>query len=969
MTTPIYVKSAYSFLSSLITIDDLISFGIKNNLKSLCLCDDNMHGVMEFIKKCNANDIKPIVGLDLGFCLVFAKNYNGYKNLLKLATIKSKDDVTKEILVNYHTDLICIIPSITDDLTYFTNLFDDFYIGFNNDEEYNLIKEQGYLPLYIKKTLCLENSDIDTLKYLLMLRDNKTLSDDYVFDKDVCVNEIKNDYISDINDFLDKCNLILPEYKLNLPNYVSYHDTKGMDSDEYLYNLSIAGLNKRLLGKITVSYKDRLLHELDVIKKMGFSNYFLIVYDYIRYAKKNDILVGPGRGSAAGSLVSYSLGITEIDPMKYNLLFERFLNSERVTMPDIDTDFPDILRDDVINYVRDKYGIKKVAGIVAFGTFGTKMALRDMGRVLNVPLYTVDELCKMIKNPHVTLQEMYDNNTKFKLMIDSDNKLKVLFNSASRIEGLPRHTTIHAAGIIMANNDLDEIIPLTYNDDMYLSGYEASFLEELGLLKMDFLGIKNLTTIKETLNLINEHLGKKISFNDIPLDDRKTNELFQRGDTLGIFQFESSGMREFLKKLKPNSFLDIYNATAFYRPGPSESIPLYLRRRDGIEHVIYPDKSLEDILKSTYGIIVYQEQIMMIAVKMASFSLGEADILRRAMSKKKVDILKEAKGKFIEGSVKNGYSKEVAEQIYDLVLNFASYGFNKSHSVAYGMVSYKMAYLKANYTLYFYLSLLNSVTMDDEKTISYIKEMKKNNLKIMKPDINKSDNNYKLYYDSVILPFTLIKGISNVISNKIVKSRGEGFSDIYDFFSKAVINNITKNNILSLIDSGSLDSFGYTRNSLYENIDSLINYGNLTKDLDPSFVLKPEITNKEEFGREILIANEKNTFGFYLTNHPVSIYKTKYKNIINLVDAKNYFNKNVSCIVMIDRIKEVVTKKNEVMAFMTASDEETSFDFVLFPKVYSSCDNLVKGAIIKVDGKIERRNDYQMIVSSIEGVN
>lgn len=970
MITPIYVKTAYSFLSSLITIDDLVKYGLENNLKTLCICDDNMHGVMEFIKKCQSNNIKPVVGLDLGFCLLYAKNYDGYKNLLKIATIKSKEEIKQEDLVNYNTDLICIVPSITsNDISYLNSLFNELYIGFNSDEDYFLIREK-YKPLYLKKTLCLEESDIETLKYLLMLRDNKTLSDDYDFNIDVCVlKNVKEEYVNEINLFLDKCEIDLPKYQLNLPNYVDYHDTKGMDSDEYLYNLSIVGLNKRLNGQVTISYRDRLLHELDVIKKMGFSNYFLIVYDYIRYAKKNNILVGPGRGSAAGSLVSYSLGITEVDPIKYNLLFERFLNSERVSMPDIDTDFPDIERDKVINYVRDKYGIKKVAGIIAFGTFGTKMALRDMGRVLNVALYTIDELSKMIKNPSITLQEMYDNNDKFKLLIDSDNKLKCLFKNASRIEGLPRHTTIHAAGIIMANSDLDEIIPLTYNDDMYLSGYEAIFLEELGLLKMDFLGIKNLTTIKETLNLINEHLGKNLTFNDIPLDDKKTNLLFQKADTLGIFQFESKGMRDFLLKLQPNSFLDIYNATAFYRPGPSESIPLYLKRRDGKEKVNYPDKSLEDILKSTYGIIVYQEQIMMIAVKMASFTLGEADVLRRAMSKKKIDVLQEQKDKFVNGSIKNGYSKEVSEEIYDLVLRFASYGFNKSHSVSYGMVSYKMAFLKANYPLYFYLSLLNSVTMDEDKTISYIKEMKKNNLKIMKPDINKSESNYRLYYDSVILPFTLIKGISNVISEKIVKCRKEGFLDIYDFFSKAIVNNITKSNIISLIDSGALDSLGYTRNTLYENLDSLINYGNLTKDLDPSFVLKPEITNLEEFGREILIANEKNTFGFYLTNHPISIYKNKYHNIINLIDVEKYYNKIVSCIVMIDRIKEVVTKKNEVMAFVSASDEESSLDFVLFPKVYSSCDNLRKGAIMKIEGKIERRNNYQMIVSNIESVD
>ena len=893
---------------------------------------------------------------------------------MKLVTIKSERLINEDDLSKYNNDLICVIPfgnyhqqDENEIIKKLLNIFDDLYIGFINKNEYEKIKEDNLHPLYLKKVLYLENNDIETLKYLLMLRDDKTLSDDYEFNYSFNIDDFSDNFIEN-EEFLNKCKIVLPKYHLNLPNYVNYNETHGLDSDEYLYNLSIVGLTKRLNNQVTLKYRDRLLHELDVIKKMGFSNYFLIVYDYIRYAKKNNILVGPGRGSAAGSLVSYSLGITDVDPIKYDLLFERFLNSERVSMPDIDTDFPDILRDEVIRYVTNKYGIKKVAGIITFGTFGGKMALRDMGRVMNVPLYMIDELCKMIKI-NMSLMDNYNTIPKIKLMIDGDNKLKKLLEVASRIEGLPRHTSIHAAGIIMANSNLDDIIPITYNDDMYLSGYEALYLEELGLLKMDFLGLKNLTTINNTLSLINEHLNLNLTFNSLPLSDYETNQLFQKGDTLGIFQFESPGMRDFLQKLHPVSFTDIYNANAFFRPGPSDNIPLFLKRREGKEKIDYLDDSLKDILKSTYGIIVYQEQIMLIATKMAAFTLGEADILRRAMSKKKLDVLKVSRDKFINGSINNGYSKDLSEKVYELILNFASYGFNKSHSVAYSMVSYKMAYLKANYPLYFYISLLNSVTMDDEKTISYIKEMKKNNIKVIKPDINKSTSNYHLYYDSVILPFTLIKGISYVISEKIIKARNDGFIDIYDFFSKMIINNLTKNNIITLIDSGSLDSFNYTRKTLYENLDSLINYGNLTKDLDPNFVLKPEIINLDEFTRDILIANEKNTFGFYLTNHPVSFYKTKYQNIINLSDASKYFNKNISCIIIVDRIKEIVTKKNEVMAFITGSDEETSFDFVLFPKVYTSCDNLTKGAIIKVNGKIERRNDYQMIVSSIERVN
>ena len=965
---PIYVKTVYSFLSSLITVDDLVSFGKQYNLKSLCICDDNMYGVMDFIKKSNDVGIKPIIGLDVGKVLLYAKNYIGYQNLLKLVTIKSEREITIDDFKKYNCDLICVIKyENIEELEQFNEIYDDVYIGFNNNEELISIKKNSLKPLYVKKVLCLKESDIEILKYLEMLRDNKTLSDDYSFDSNILVNDLSVEYSINLDEFINKCNLVLPRYHLNLPNYMSYNDTSCLSSDEYLYNLSVAGITKRLEGKVTVRYRDRLLHELDVIKKMGFSNYFLIVYDYIRYAKKNNILVGPGRGSAAGSLVSYSLGITDVDPIKYDLLFERFLNSERVTMPDIDTDFPDIERDDVISYVKDKYGLKKVAGIITFGTFGSKMALRDIGRVLNVSLYTIDELCKLVKN-NMSLLDNYNTNIKFKMIVEGDNKLKKLLEVASRIEGLPRHTSIHAAGIIISGSDLDEIVPLTYNDGMYLSGYEASFLEELGLLKMDFLGLKNLTTIKNTLSLINNNLDMSLNFNNLPLFDEKTNELFQKGDMLGIFQFESAGMRDFLIKLHPVSFTDIYNANAIYRPGPSDNIPLFLARRNGRVSIDYLDESLKDILKDTYGIMIYQEQIMLIAVKMASFTLGEADILRRAMSKKKLDILEGAKEKFINNSINNGYSRELSEKVYELILSFASYGFNKSHSVAYSMIAYKMAYLKANYPMYFYLALLNSVTMDDSKTIAYIKEMKKRDLKIFKPDINRSFDDYRLYYDGIVLPFTMIKGISSMVSKKIIDCRGEKFLDIYDFFSKMMIGGISRNVITSLIDSGAMDSFGYTRASIYENLDSLINYGNLTKDLDPSFVLRPEIVLLPEFSKEILIANEKNSFGFYLTNHPVNLYKSKYDNIVDLVNLPNYFNKVVTCIVMIDKVKTVNTKKNETMAFVLGSDEETTFDFVLFPKVYSTCFELKKGDIIKMIGKIERRSSYQMIVSSIERV-
>ena len=930
---PIYVKTVYSFLSSTITIDDLVELAKTNNYQELCICDDNMYGVMEFIRKCNANDIKPIVGVDFNNNLLFAKNYNGYKNLMHLVTINSKDELIIDNYKEYKDDLVLVYKEESD----ITKLFKDKY---------------NYNDLNIKEIRCLEEKDLETLKYLNMLRDNKTTKDDYEFNNDVCFIDDKNDY----KDFFDKFNLELPEYELNLPDYSKYNDTKGLSNDEYLYNLSVNGLKKRFNNKVTNNYKERLLYELDVIKKMGFSNYFLIVYDFILYAKKNNILVGPGRGSACGSLVSYSLGITDIDPLKYDLLFERFLNIERITMPDIDTDFPDNKRDLVIDYCRNKYGEKQVASIITFDTFGTKSSIRDMGRVMNIPLYNIDIICKLIGNSKDDLKKIYKENSKIKTLVDNDKNLKKLFKVASRIDNIPRHSSIHAAGIVMSNNDLSDTIPLTYNNEGYISSYEAVYLEDLKLLKMDFLGIRNLSIIDECLSLIG-----KLKFNDISLDDKVTYELFQRGDTNGIFQFESPGMQKFLRDLKPTHFKDIYNANALYRPGPSDYIPLFLERRK-TGRVEYIDNSLKDLLSDTEGIIVYQEQIMLIASKMAGFSLGKADILRRAISKKKIELINNLKDEFINGSINNGYTEEVANKVFNDIVKFASYGFNKSHSVAYSVVSYKMAYLKANYPKEFYVSLLNSLG-SDLKVVNYIKEMKKKGIKIVKPDINLSTNNWIIKNNSVILPLNIIKGISNILVNKIIEDRKDNYIDIYDFFSKT---NYDKNNYVTIIESGILDSFGYNRSSLSNSLDNLMNYSKLCHDLGYDYVLKPEIEEVEEYDRMTLINKEKDLYGFYLTNHPISFYKDKYDNIVDLCDISKYFNKVINTIVMIDKITIIKTKDKEDMAFITASDEIDTTEFVLFPKVYKDYTNLSKNDIVYVNGKVERRNNYQIIVNSIE---
>ena len=694
----------------------------------------------------------------------------------------------------------------------------------------------------------------------------------------------------------------------------------------------------------------------------------MVVYDFIKYAKQNNILVGPGRGSAVGSLVAYSLGITDIDPLEYDLLFERFLNPERISMPDIDTDFPDVYRDQVINYVKEKYGEKKVAGIITFGTLSTRLVIRDVGRVLNALPKDIDYLCKRV--PSTSKQKIeyfYQNDLEFKSMIESDEKLKLLYKICNKIEGFPRHTSMHAAGIVMSKVDLDTVIPLVKNNDIYLTGYTMEYLEELGLIKMDFLGLKNLTTIMNIIKDIEDNENISINFSNIPFDDKETIELFKRADTLGIFQFETDGMRAFIRKLKPNNIDDLIAAVALYRPGAAVNIDSYILRKQGKEEITYLDDTLKDILSPTYGIIIYQEQIMQIASVFAGFSLGEADILRKAMSKKKKDILEGLEEKFIEGSIKCGHTKEKAKEIFDLILNFANYGFNKSHSVAYSIIAYRMAYLKAKYPKHFFSNLMSSAIGDIVKTKEYLDEARRLNIKVLLPSITRSNNHFIVESDGIRFPLSHIKNIGSVISNDIISKRKD-FTDIFDCISTILSKNINKSILESLIFTSCFDEFGYNKRTLIENIDALINYANLSIDLDPSLILKPEIELKEEYTKEYLMDKEKELFGFYLSEYPTTKYKTEYKTI-NSNEIDNYFNKTVDLVLLVDKVKEVKTKKDDIMAFVSGSDEYGACSLTLFPKTYEKY-QVKTGNIILVRGTVERRLDkYQIVVDKIKFLN
>ena len=975
MYIPLFNRSNYTMLSSLLKIDDIIEYAKNNNISSISLVDSNMYGTMEFIKKCEKNSIKPIIGLEVILeefkVLLYAKDYKGYKSLIKLSTIQNERKVDINDIKKYNKSVICILPftykNYYEDLG---NIYVDLYLGYSNknEEKESLIITKNIV--FVRETLYINKSDSKILPYLYCIRDGKTKDDikEYSYDNhELNIKDI-NDYSSElgINNTIkiaDSCNLVFPEAENLLPIY----DCK--DPKKYLFDLSRLGLTKRLNGEIPDNYKERLTYELKVINDMGFSNYFLVVYDFIRFAKKNKILVGPGRGSAAGSLVAYSLGITDIDPLKYDLLFERFLNPERKTMPDIDTDFPDNKRDIVIDYVKEKYGEKRVSGIVTFGTLAAKQVMRDVSRVLNIPTYKVDSLTKYIPAmSHESLADVYKNNPNFKAKIDSDILLTEMYKIATKLEGFPRHTSIHAAGIVMSKVDLDEVIPLTKSDNMYLTSYSMEYLEELGLLKMDFLVLKNLTLIDNIINDIKEIENVEIDFNKIPLDDKETLKVFEEANTCGIFQFESTGMRNFLKRLKPNTFDDIVAAIALFRPGAALNIDSYIKRKHGEEKITYLDPSLEKITKSTYGFLIYQEQIMQLANVYANYSLGEADILRRAMSKKKKELLQSEEEKFVKKSMENHHTMQQAKELFNLVLNFAGYGFNKSHSVVYSIIAYKMAYLKAHYKTIFFANLLSNVIGSSTKTNEYIMEAKANSIEVVKPTINNSSSKYLVKDNKIIYPISNIKGIGTVTCEAIIKAKEKGeFTDIYDCFSRLYIEGIGKKTFEDLIMADVFKEFNYNRATLMYNLDGLFNYAELTKDIDPSLVMKPVIEKQKDYKNDYLLEKEKELFGFFLSSHPTTGYRKDNPYCISLNEIENHFNKTVDVLILIEKIKTINTKKGDKMAFITGSDETGMKEFTLFPKLYNDNQELNKGDLVKIRGHVEKRLDeYQVIIERIK---
>lgn len=957
MYTPLKVTTDYTLLKSLIKVKDLINFCVSKNIKSCAICDTNLFGVIEFYKLAKSNNIKPIIGLEITLnkqsIYLYAENYLGYKNLLKINTIICERDLNILELQKFSDNILVIIPfkniQIYDDLKFIKHL----YIGYENNEELqnSLIITKNVVYLNDIKTF--NKEDIKYLKYLDILRDEKS-ENKYLhnyFDYD---NLTKYD-LEKIDEVVSLLNFEISESTRYIPKY-----NKDIDSYTYLSNLCVKGLQKRLNGNTSKVYIDRLKYELSVIKKMGFVDYFLIVYDYVLYAKKNNILVGPGRGSAAGSLVSYVIGITDIDPIKYDLLFERFLNYERVSMPDIDIDFDNTKRELVIDYVKNKYGKFNVSGGLTFATLKTRLVLREVARILKLDDNLLNKFLKVI-DKNLDLKNNLNKND-VKNYLNSYKELQELYKISMKLEGLKKNISTHAAGIVIGDRCLDEIIPMYKNNEIYLTGVGMEYLEDLGLLKMDFLALKNLSMISNILKNI-----KDFNLNNIPLDEKCVYELFCKGETEGIFQFETPSFKSVLPKYKPQNFGELVACIALVRPGPSNELATYIKRKEGKEKITYYHNSLESILKETYGVIVYQEQVINILVKMANYTYAEADNVRRAMSKKKMSILLKEKDNFIKKSIQNGYDENLAKNIFEHILKFASYGFNKAHSVSYAIISYWMAYLKVHYKSLFTFEMLNNAIGSTEKIKMYLNELKKDNLKLHPVSINYSSNNFILKDKKVILPFKLIKNIKSELIDNIILERDKNglFTDEFDFF-KRTVKFISKGEYKILINAGILKDFNINTKTLINNLDILINYGNLYNDLG-EYALLPEINKEEEYDNEVLRINEINSYGFFISNHPASKYMSnKNENIMKITDIENNVFKNVICYVMIDYVKRIKTKKNEDMAFISASDETGEADFTIFPKNYYMLQNMNQNDMIKVWGTVSKRFDkYSIIINKV----
>ncbi len=1044
----LHTHSHYSLLDGLSKIDELVKKAKEYKMNSLALTDHGvMYGVIEFYQQCKKAGIKPIIGMeayvalnsrhdkqgkadkDYNHLILLAENNIGYQNLLKLTTLAHlegfyyKPRIDWDLLEQYHQGLIAMtaclrgeIPrsilkddtkTIKNNINRYRNLFgsDSFFLELQHnpnipDQEIvnNRLKQlsqEMMVPLVCSNDIhYLNPEDAEAQDILLCLQTKKKqadpdrmtmLGEDFSFTSpEVMVDHFKDvpEAIANTQKIADRCNVTIELDKVLLPHF----EVPGnKTADEYLEELARANLSKRYGDNITEEITKRLKYELEVIQKTGFASYFLIVQDFVNWAKNKNIIVGPGRGSAAGSIVSYLLNITNIDPIKFELIFERFLNPERISMPDIDLDFADTRRDEVINYVSDKYGHDHVAQIITFGTMAARAALRDVGRVLDLPYTYCDKMAKMVPM-FSTLDEALKNVDEFKEIYNHDPQAKNLIEYAKKLEGVSRHSSTHACGVLITPKPLDQFVPLQYSttdNETLVSQYSLHPIEDLGLLKMDFLGLKNLTSIETTLEIIEKTEHKKINIDKIPLDDPKTFELFKKGQTTGVFQLESSGMRRYLVSLDPSTIEDIIVMISLYRPGPMELIPDYIARKKGLKTITYLHPQLKPILEKTYGIAVYQEQVMQIARKLAGFSYSEADVLRKAVGKKIKKLLDEQEGKMIEGMIKNGVNEKNAKQIWEYILPFARYGFNRAHAASYAMISYQTAYLKANYPTQFMAALLTADQGNTDRIALEIVETEKMNIEVTPPDINESYTIFTMVVtqetkQKARIRFGLgaIKNVGEHITKIIIHERKTNglFKNLTDFLSRIQNKDLNKKSLESLIKSGALDKFG-ERNQLLFNIDKLLKF---TKRQDPSnkqsdlfsksginSTLTLNLEETKSATKQQRLTWEKELLGIYLSEHPLDEVKHLLPHDITFITKLNNLpdTKLVKIAGVIQKIKKVITRKGDPMLFATLEDTTGTVEILVFPKVLEKSKEMwLEDKLVLITGKISEKDSEPKIL-------
>lgn len=1064
--THLHVHTEYSLLDGACRIDRMFEH-LKSMGQTACAITDHgvMYGCVAFFDAAKAAGIKPIIGCEVyvatrtrfdkvnridgnSHLILLCKNETGYKNLIKMVSagflegFYSKPRIDKDLLEQHHEGLICLSACLAGEIPkailagdyerakqtalYYRDLFGEgnYYLEL---QDHGLEEDQVVLPQLIRLSRetgipmaatndahYITKEDAKMQSILLCIQTGKTIADadrmefqtdefylkstDEMYDLFSMVPEA----CENTNKIAEQCNFEFTFGETKLPYFRA---PDGMDNQAYFEKLCWEGLERRYPGKVTDALRERLSHEINVVKTMGYTNYYLIVYDFINYAKSRDIPVGPGRGSGAGSLAAYCVGITDIDPIRYNLIFERFLNPERVSMPDFDVDFCYERRQEVIDYVNEKYGRDHVAQIVTFGTMAARAAVRDVGRVMGMPYQDVDKVAKLIPMElKMTLQKALEVSPDLKAMYKENPQVHELIETSLKVEGMPRHASTHAAGVVITRESATEYVPLATNDGLPVTQFNMVEIERLGLLKMDFLGLRTLTVIHDTETAVRSR-APEFRISGISYDDPDTYAMLARGETEGIFQLESTGMTQVLVSMRPKNLEDIIALISLYRPGPMDSIPTYLRNRREPDKISYKTPQLAHILDVTNGCIVYQEQVMQIFRELAGFSFGQADNIRRAMSKKKHKVMEEEREHFVHGCaepgkecpgcVKNGIPEQVANEIYDEMISFASYAFNKSHAACYAYVAFQTAYLKCHYPHEFMAALLTSVLDNTSKVIEYTTECQRLGIKVLQPDINISRGGFTADGGCIRFGLNAVKSVGRNLIEAVVKERKDRpYRGLYDFCRRLYGNELNRRALENLIKCGAFDALEPSRRGMLECVEGILKSvetdmrRNLEGQMDLFGMMSGEtaepagndykVPKLSEYPSGELLKMEKEVSGLYLSGHPLDAYREQIAKISTCTvaqlqgeDARQFDEKNVTLLCTVVKNKVMTTKSNTLMAFTTIEDLTGSMELLVFPRVLAECRAaLQENAVVVANGRVSVKEEEaaRLIVEGVQPI-